>query len=920
MSELRPEQWQEISPYLDHALSLSEQELAEWLLYFRAQRPDLANVVEELLEEHHALSQEHFLEHRPQPPNEDSSAGQTVGPYKLLSRVGEGGMGNVWRAERADGRFERQVAVKFLNFAVASRGAAERFKREGRILGGLVHPYIAALIDAGVTPKGEPYLVLEYVEGKPIDEYCDEHTLGLSARITLFLNVLAAVAQAHANLVVHRDIKPSNVLVSSKGEVKLLDFGIAKLIGDGNNSAAATMLTLEGGGAMTPLFAAPEQLTGGPVTTATDVYALGILLFLLLTGQHPAGPGLLSPADLMKSITDAEPPRPSQAISPNTTSEEMARMAAAKRATTQNYLSRQLRGDLDTIITKALKKAPAERYSSVAAFADDLERYLSNDPIKARPDTLAYRTGKFVRRNRVAVTLSAFAITATIAGLIGTVGQARTARRQRDFALRQLVRAEKINDLNHFLLTDAEGGKPLKVDELLERAYRIVKRENYSTDAGHHVEMLVSIGAQYCDRGEYGKALPILQEAYQLSREIKDISARAQASCALAQPLVRLAQYDRAEPLIQEGLRELPDDPQFALDRVSCLMNGADVAGWTDKRDQALARLQSAERIANASSLASDYLKANILEDLANEYQGSGNLSKTIVSYQRASILLRKLGYGGTNSEALLLRAWGGALVNAGRPYEAEQIIQQALAIKRGAQSSDVNDPIMLNTYADALRQLGRLHEAARYTELGYAAGQQIGDVRITVQSLGKLEQIYREQHDLKRASAMLEQDEAMMHRLVPSTDYTFKWLLSERAVLAQAKGDLPEALRLANQAVAEADSAIKSDPGHGERLLLPGLLWRRSGIELELNKPEDAQADAERALTLLRALDPEPGAFSIYTGWGYLALGRALQAQGKIDEAHAAFRSAAEQLEHAGGPNHPDARIARQLAGLHPQ
>src|SRR5579859_7729338 len=249
MSAFTPEQWHEISPYLDHALLLSDQERAEWLSDFRVQRSDLANLLEQLLDEHRVLSQEHFLEHQPeQPPNGISLAGETVGAYRLISRIGEGGMGNVWLAERADGRFEKQVAVKFLNFAVASPGVAERFKREGSILGQLGHPHIAELIDAGVTPKGEPYLVLEYVEGQQIDEYCDEHMLGVDARIELFLDVLAAVGHAHANLIVHRDIKPSNVLVSSKGDVKLLDFGIAKLLAVDTNSAAATMLTLEGGG------------------------------------------------------------------------------------------------------------------------------------------------------------------------------------------------------------------------------------------------------------------------------------------------------------------------------------------------------------------------------------------------------------------------------------------------------------------------------------------------------------------------------------------------------------------------------------------------------------------------------------------------------------------------------------------------
>jgi eukaryotic-like serine/threonine-protein kinase len=403
VSAFSREQWLEISPYLDHALSLPEKERAEWLANFRAQRSDLAAAIEVLLEDHRALSQEHFLEYQPeQPTNDNSLTGEILGPYKLTSRIGEGGMGQVWLAERTDGRFEREVAVKFLHFAPVSRGAVERFQREGKILGQLRSPYIAELIDAGVTPKGEPYLVLEYVRGKPIDEYCDEHVLGVEARIELFLDVLGAVAQAHANLIVHRDIKPPNVLVSSDGEVKLLDFGIAKLLADGASSGAATQLTLDGGAAMTPLFAAPEQVTGGAITTATDVYGLGALLFLLLTGQHPAGPGPYSPAELVKSITEVDAPLASQAVA-----FQNNMPSAAKRGATPEKLRRQLRGDLDTILAKALKKKPGERFASVTAFADDLRRYLRSEPISARPDAVSYRLRKYVRRHRVGVSVAA---------------------------------------------------------------------------------------------------------------------------------------------------------------------------------------------------------------------------------------------------------------------------------------------------------------------------------------------------------------------------------------------------------------------------------------------------------------------------------------------------------------------------------
>jgi len=446
---LNPERWQEISPHLDEALSLSEEDRADWLAAFRAHRPELADFLEKLLQEHRALADEHFLESETQKPtNEPSLTGEKLGAYKLISHIGEGGMSNVWLAERSDGRFARQVAVKFLRLAVASGGAAERFKREGRILGQVAHPHIAELIDAGVTAKGEPYLVLEHVKGKQIDEYCDSRKLDVDARIKLFLDVLSAVAHAHANLVVHRDIKPSNVLVNNEGEVKLLDFGIAKLLADDMNPGAATQLTLEGGGGLTPQFAAPEQITRAPITTATDIYALGVLLYILLTGQHPAGPGAQSPANLVKAILDIEPKSASDVVAAAAAKIDTEGIAQ-RRASTPDKLCRTLRGDLDTIVSKALKKKPSERYTSVSAFADDIRRYLKHEAISARPDTVRYRAAKFLRRNRTAVTLTAAAVVLVIGSLSAGLF---VANRERKVAERRFVQVRQL--ANKFIALD----------------------------------------------------------------------------------------------------------------------------------------------------------------------------------------------------------------------------------------------------------------------------------------------------------------------------------------------------------------------------------------------------------------------------------------------------------------------------------
>jgi serine/threonine protein kinase/Tol biopolymer transport system component len=416
MSNLSPDQWQALSPYLDRALEMTKEERSIWFSTLRVENPTLASQLEILLQEHRTLSEEGFLEGRPvELPGAPGLAGQSFGVYTLVSPIGHGGMGTVWLAERNDGRFERRVAVKILNIALIGKSGEERFKREGRILGRLTHPHIAELIDAGVSPSGQPYLVLEYVEGDHIDHYCDQNKLDVRTRVRLFLDALEAVAHAHENLIVHRDLKPSNLLVRMDGQAKLLDFGIAKLL-EVDGQTGESRLTLEGGRALTPEYAAPEQLKGEAVTAGTDVYASGVLLYVLLTGHHPVGAGPHTPAGLVKAILDTEPTRPSEMVAETESNVETAVTNAGRRATSPQKLARLLRGDLDTIIAKALKKNPKERYASIKALADDLQRYLSYEPISARPDAIGYRAGKFVRRHGNSVTAGLLVMLA----LIGT--------------------------------------------------------------------------------------------------------------------------------------------------------------------------------------------------------------------------------------------------------------------------------------------------------------------------------------------------------------------------------------------------------------------------------------------------------------------------------------------------------------------
>jgi len=411
----RNDEWIELSPLLECALELEGDERSKWLAM---QRPQIAARLKALLSEHCVLVSDRFLEHGhvDLPSTAATMVGQVIGVFKVESQIGQGGMGSVWLARRNDGLFDRRVALKFLNIALGREGE-ERFRRDGRILAFLSDPHIAELIDAGVTDAGQPYLVLEYVDGEQIDRYCDQRRLDIPSRIRLFLQVLNAVATAHANLILHRDLKPSNVLVRNDGQVKLLDFGIAKLIEGGDCTESSTAFTL-GGIALTPEYAAPEQLNGEQITVSTDVYSLGVLLYLLLAGRHPAGERRNSPTEPIQSVVDYDPIRASDAVAVLDASSADGLLRAVVRMTSGEKLRRTLRGDLDTILFKALKRDPKERYSSVSAFAGDLRRYLKSESIGARPDTLMYRIGKFVRRNRSVVLLATLAFLAIIAGLV----------------------------------------------------------------------------------------------------------------------------------------------------------------------------------------------------------------------------------------------------------------------------------------------------------------------------------------------------------------------------------------------------------------------------------------------------------------------------------------------------------------------
>jgi serine/threonine-protein kinase len=658
VSVLDLERWNAASPYLDRALDLDDAGRHALVDALEQTDPPLAADLRALLESHRALLDRRFLEEgSTTSPDLLLAAGQAIGPYELVSPLGQGGMGTVWLAERRDGRFERKVAIKLLNVGLVGLPAGRRFLREGALLAQLRHPNIAELIDAGLLPGGRPYLVLEYVDGEPIDRYCDQQMLGIDERIGVLLRVTSAIEHAHAHLVVHRDLKPANVLVTRDGEVKLLDFGIAKLLAESDRLPQET-LTREGGPVLTPAFAAPEQVAGTPVSTATDVYALGVLAYVLLAGRHPGGADLQTPAGMVRSILDTVPPPISTAATDHGGDADTASDVARRRRTSPERLRRVLHGDLDTIVAKALKKNPAERYASVAAFSADLQRYLAHQPISARPDSLGYRARKFVRRNRGAVATSVLTLFAIIAGVAATLIEANIARTQRDLALAQLERAESLNDLNHFLLVDAApGGKPFTVNSLLEQAERIARRQRSSDTA--RANLLVSIGGQYASLEEIDESRRVLEQAYETSRRSTVPTVRAQAACGLAETLVLSGEPERARRLVDEGLRELPQAPEYELERASCLLRASRVAREAGSPDDAIRLARAAQEAQSRAPYRSNLLDLRTEMDLAESYNQAGRFGESQIAFQNAATQLAALGRDDTTTAGTLYNNWG---------------------------------------------------------------------------------------------------------------------------------------------------------------------------------------------------------------------------------------------------------------------
>ena len=896
--QVDPEEWGTLSRLLDEALDVSFEARERWLETLPPAHANYREKLRALLRHDVGTETRDFRDIFPNllapqegPTFPPVTPGTMVGPYVVEAEIGRGGMGVVWRARRSDGGIKRHVALKLPHACVYGHDPIERFESERDILAELAHPNIAQLYDAGFASTGQPYLALEYVAGVPLTEYCDQHQLDVQQRLRLFQQVLRAVQYAHGRLVIHRDLKPTNVMVGPDGRAMLLDFGIAKLVASDSAENKARRAPVA---ALTPNYASPEQIMGQPMTIASDIYSLGVLLFELLAGQRPYLLTQNVRGELEEAILNLEPLRPSQLI-PN----EAA--ARARSATTVKALQRTLRGDLDAIVLHALKKAPAERYPTADALLHDIEQYLRAAPVSVRADSGLYRVGKLIRRYKLPVAVGGVAVGALLATAAIALWQARAAEAQRDRALALSSRNEAVAEFLNVLIAEAGGaGKPVSVGDMLAHSETLMNAE-FRDRPEHRAAVLGMLGSYYHTSGRDSRAEPLLREALNLTKASPDGDLYRQLTCAHALSMAGLGKLSQAAAILQGAV----DDPQISTEQTAvCLEYLAYIAQDEGNADDALKYGQAALDKLHELAHPSPQQEAVFLGSMgyAEHLRGRNTAAENFYA-----LSLAKFAKGGREAgpEAISVRNnWAIVSDGAGNPKRALALYDETLRLVAQSDAIGTPPPYLIFNRAHALEGIGRFEDAYRGYQQCRSLAPNEGTPTLRAYCLVGVASIELQHNDLAAAERYVaEAAAAVATSAAPNSPWDIA-VKTTRARIAMKNGQYAEARTL-------LDAAIEQ--GKDGYLAATSVLVRAE-LNLHESRLAVAEADARRALTFAQTTQGDLP-FSSRTGAAWLMLGRALAKQQRAADAQGAFQAAITNLSNTVDAAHPMLLMAREMA-----
>lgn len=827
---MTPERWQQVKEVFHGALELDPERRPGYLDQACAGSPFLRKEVESLLVNYDQAGSmmenpAHITSDVQGVSDQDAWVGRHIGPYLTIAKIGQGGMGAVYRAVRVDDHYLKQVAIKIVRGGFVTGQHLRRFKNERQIMASLDHQNIARLLDGGATEEGLPYLVMEYIEGQEIDAFCDSNRLSTVERLTLFQHVCAAVQYAHQNLIIHRDLKPGNILVTSGGTPKLLDFGIAKLLDPElffqTLDPAATMFK-----AMTPEFASPEQVRGDPISTASDVYSLGVILYRLLTGHPPYKVDTTSPLEMIRAISETEPEKPSAVIDRvakvtdrhgvlvELTPESVSRDRESRPA----VLRRKLAGDLDNIVLKALRKEPGRRYASAEQLSDDISRYLEGLPIHARADTIAYRTSKFVRRHKAPVAAAALVFVTLIGGIIMTMREARVAEQQR-------ARAERrFNDV-----------RKLARDLMLD----IHDSIQYLPGATPARKLIVQDALAYLDSlSKESSGDPSLQRelatAYEKVGDVQGLGTRSN----LGDTAGALLSFQKSLAIRKQILADDPHDPQSQSDLAEAYDKLGAILGQMGHLDEALEHLQEAlqirKRLADASPTDTmmQYNLAAAYDSLGDVYADQNELDRSLDVVRTSlgifeMLLVKDPQNDRVRRDTSIERKKVGGIFEAKGDFEsALEYYHKSLANDEAVASANPNDAL-----------------AQRDVSIDYSS---IGDVLLKTGDYPKALKNYRQAAAIDEAIAVADPKDAWARKYVIYNNKRIGDVLLKT-------GDRKNAKAAYERALAEAEARARTDPTNAYAQADLAEMYSRLG-ELHFSAAGLSATSSNRRTSLLAA------------------------------------------------------------------